>query len=126
MDMSEASVVIETLLVRNLLEVFGEHDPAKRRAVIGELFTEDFTFTDPNGRNSGHEALDEAVTALHKLLPGYVFKTRAPPQTLEDAGRLAWAFGPPEDPERVTGLDVIAVRGGRIAALYTFLDHPPA
>ncbi len=124
--MSEASVVIETLLARNLLEVFGEHDPARRRAAIKELFVEDCAFTDPHGRHLGHEALDGAVTALHKLLPGYVFKTLGAPQTLEDSGRLAWAFGPPEDPERVTGLDVIVVRGNRIAALYTFLDHPPA
>jgi hypothetical protein len=48
------------------------------------------------------------------------------PQSLQDSGRLAWSFGPPEEPERVTGLDVIVVRGDRIAALYTFLDKPPA
>ena len=124
--MSEASTVIEKLMTRNLFEVFSEHDPAKRRAAIGELFAEDCTFTDPHGRHAGHEAIDEAVTALHKLLPGYVFKALGPPQTLEDAGRLAWAFGPSEDPERVTGLDVIVVRGSRIAALYTFLDRLPA
>lgn len=124
--MSEASAVIEKLLARNLLEVFGEHDPARRQAAIRELYVEDSVFSDPHGRHLGHEALDDAVAALHKLLPGYAFKTLAAPQTLEDSGRLAWAFGPPEDPQRVTGLDVIVVRGNRIAALYTFLDQPPS
>ena len=32
---------IETLLNRNLPEVFGEGDPARRRAAIQELYTDD-------------------------------------------------------------------------------------
>jgi hypothetical protein len=33
--------------------------------------------------------------------------------------------GPPGEPPRYTGLDVIIVRDERIAALYVFLDAPP-
>jgi len=40
---------ISTLLTRNLHDVFGENDPARRRAVIDELFTEDCVFYDPSG-----------------------------------------------------------------------------
>ena len=36
------SDIIETLLLRNLQEVFGEGDPAHRRAAIEELYTEGF------------------------------------------------------------------------------------
>jgi len=32
---------ISTLLTRNLHDVFGENDPARRRAAIAEIFTED-------------------------------------------------------------------------------------
>ena len=39
---------ISILLRRNLLDVFGENDPARRRAVIDEIFTEDCVFYDPN------------------------------------------------------------------------------
>jgi ketosteroid isomerase-like protein len=45
-----------------------------------------------------------------------------PVQSVHDAGRLAWGFGPAGEPPRVTGVDVILMREGRIAALYTFLD----
>ena len=124
--MADTSSTIETLLKRNLLDVFGEHDPAKRRAVIEELFVEDVVVSDPHQRHVGHEAVDGAVAALHKLFPDYVFKEIGAAQTLTDCGRLAWGFGPTEDPQRITGLDVIVVRGDRIAALYTFLDKPPA
>ncbi len=30
---------ISTLLIRNLRDVFGENDPARRRATIDEIFT---------------------------------------------------------------------------------------
>ena len=41
---------IETLLLRNLQEVFGQGDPVRRRAAIDELYTEDCTALLPIGR----------------------------------------------------------------------------
>ena len=41
------SYTISTLLTRNLQDVFGENDPARRRAAIDELWTEDAVFYDP-------------------------------------------------------------------------------
>jgi hypothetical protein len=40
---------ISTLLTRNLQDVFGENDPARRRAAIDEIFTEDCVFYEPGG-----------------------------------------------------------------------------
>jgi hypothetical protein len=42
------SYSISTLLTRNLHDVFGENDPARRRAAIDEIFTEDCVFSDPS------------------------------------------------------------------------------
>jgi hypothetical protein len=39
---------ISALLTRNLQDVFGENDPARRRAAINEICTEDCVFYDPN------------------------------------------------------------------------------
>ena len=41
---------ISTLLTRNLHDVVGENDPARRRATIDEIFTEDCVFYDPGRR----------------------------------------------------------------------------
>ena len=41
------SYTISTLLTRNLQDVFGENDPARRRAAIEEMYTEDCVFYDP-------------------------------------------------------------------------------
>jgi SnoaL-like domain len=38
------SFSVSTLLTRNLHDVFGENDPARRRAAIDEIFTEDCVF----------------------------------------------------------------------------------
>ena len=43
------SYSISTLLTRNLHDVFGENDPARRGAAIDEIFTEDCMFYDPKG-----------------------------------------------------------------------------
>jgi hypothetical protein len=53
----------------------------------------------------------------------------APPhgeaQSLHNAGRLAWGSEPRGEPPNYTGLDVVIVRDGKIAALYVFLDPVP-
>src|SRR5437879_6014923 len=42
------SYSISDLLIRNLRDVFGENDPARRRAAIDELWAEDGVFYDPS------------------------------------------------------------------------------
>src|ERR1700687_5216206 len=50
---------IETLLNRNLPDVFGEGDSARRRSAIQELYTEDCVLYVPPGTFVGHDALDK-------------------------------------------------------------------
>jgi hypothetical protein len=53
---------ISTLLTRNLNDVFGENDPARRRAAIDEIFTEDCVFYEPRGVYRGRDEIDGTVT----------------------------------------------------------------
>ena len=119
------SDIIETLLLRNLQEVFGEGDLARRRAAIEELYTEDCTVLLPIGRYVGRAALDRVAGELRASHPSFVYTPHRPPQAVQDGGRLAWGSGPLGEPPRYTGLDVIVVRDGKIATLYVFLDPPP-
>jgi hypothetical protein len=113
---------IESLLIRNLYEVFGERDPVRRTAAIEAIFNRDCVFSDPRGRHVGYRALEDAVVALQAEFPDHVFSQISGVEPLEDGGPLAWAFGPPDEPLRITGLDVAVVNWGRISALYTSLD----
>ena len=114
----------ETLLKRNLHEVFGERDAKKRREAIAELWTEDCVFIDHNGKSHGRDELDRAVAALHQRFPHYVFSELRPADLLHESGRLAWSYGPPGQ-VRIRGEDVVLVRNGRISLMLTFLDEVP-
>jgi SnoaL-like domain len=118
------SDMIETLLLRNLQEVFGEGDSARRRAAIEELYTEDCAVLLPLGRYVGRAALDQVAGELRAGHPSFVYSPHRPPQVVQDGGRLAWGSGPPGEPPCYTGLDVVIVRDGKIATLYVFLDLP--
>ncbi len=117
--------MIETLVKRNLHEVFGERDAKKRREAIAELWTEDCVFIDHNGKSHGRDELDRAVAALHQRFPHYVFSELRPVDLLHESGRLAWSHGPPGQ-EPIRGEDVVLVRNGRISLMLTFLDEVPA
>ncbi len=112
---------IHELLNRNLQEVFGEGDAARRRAAIEELYTDDCVLYVPPGAFVGHFAGD--LRATH---PHFVYTPHGEPQALHNAGRLAWGSGPRGEKPDYTGLDVIIVRDDKIAALYVFLDSMPS
>ena len=114
----------ETLIKRNLHEVFGERDAEKRREAIAQLWTEDCVFIDHNGKIRGRDAVDRAVAVLHQRLPGYVFNELRPVDLLHESGRLAWSYGRPGH-EPIRGVDVVLVRDGRIFLMLTFLDEVP-
>ena len=116
---------IETLLIRNLPEVFGESDPARRRAAITELYTEDCTLYVPPGTFVGHDALDKFAGDLRATHPHFVYTPHGAPQALHNSGRLAWGSGPKGGTPAYTGVDFIIMRGGKIAALYVYLNSPP-
>ena len=64
---------VETLLVRNLHEVFGEPDAAQRRAAIAEIWAPGGVFVDAQGRFVGPDALNDVVSQLYARFPGFVF-----------------------------------------------------
>jgi hypothetical protein len=109
---------IHELLNRNLQEVFGEGDAGRRRAAIEQLYTDDCVLDAPPGVFVGRD-----LRATH---PHFVYTPHGEPQALHNAGRLAWGSGPPGQAPDYTGLDVIIVRGDKIAALYVFLDSTPS
>jgi len=116
---------IETLLIRNLPEVFGEGDPVRRRAAIAELYAEDCILYAPPGTFVGHDALDKFAGDLRATHPHFVYTPHGAPQALYNSGRLAWGSGPKGETPAYSGVDFIIVRDDKIAALYVYLDSPP-
>ena len=117
---------ISTLLTRNLLDVFGENDPARRRAAIDEIYTEDGVFYDPSsGAHRGGDEIVRVAAAIRATHPDFRYQPIAEPEELGNGGRLQWVSGRPGEAPAYAGTDFIIVRDGRIAALYLFFDTLP-
>ena len=110
------------LLHRNLQEVFGEGDAARRRLAIDQLYTTDCVLYVPPGVFVGRDALDKFAGDLRATHPHFVYTPHGEAQALHNAGILAWGSGPRGEAPDYIGLDVIIVRDEKIAALYVFLN----
>ena len=120
------SYTISTLLTRNLQDVFGENDLARRRAAIEEMYTEDCVFYDPTkGVYRGRDEIDRVAGAIRATHPDFRYQPITEPEELGNGGRIQWVSGRPGEAPDYAGTDFIIARDGRIAALYLFFDKLP-
>src|SRR5258708_30336861 len=96
------SFSISTLLTRNLHDVFGENDAARRRAAIDEIFTEDCVFYEPGGGvYRGRDEIDRVAGSIRATHPDFRYQPIVVPEELGNGGRSQWGTRPPgEAPSR--------------------------
>ncbi len=117
---------IATLLKRNLQEVFGEADDARRAAVAAEIFTPDAEFHEPHGIYRGPAEIARIAGVIRSSHPDYRYSELGPAEVLQEtAGRVRWVSGLPGEPPAYAGTDFIIARNGRISGLYLFFDPLP-
>jgi hypothetical protein len=115
--------VVKDLMKQNLLGVFSERDAEKRRSLIAKIWDRKGIFIDHNGRYIGHTAIRDAAEQLQRRFPDFAFSELTDGDAFSGVGRLPWGFGPPSEPRKITGVDVLVTsEDGRITAVYTFLD----
>jgi hypothetical protein len=119
------SYIVSTLLLRNLHDVFGEIDAARRRTAIDEIFHEDAVFHEPNGIYRGRDEIDRIAGAIKATHPDFRYQPLSPPEAMGDGGRVRWVSGSPGKPPAYAGTDFIIARDGKIAAIYLFFDNLP-
>ncbi|BDV30325.1 nuclear transport factor 2 family protein [Microbacterium terricola] len=111
---------VSDLLSANLHEVFGNRDALARRKAVDWVYSEDVTFTDPEGTVQGRSAVNDKAAALLADVPGdFVFVEDGERYVGTDIGALAWAFGPTGAPV-ARGIDVITVANETITSVRTF------
>ena len=115
------SFSVSALLTRNLHDVFGENDAARRRAAIDEIFTEDCVFYEASGRvYRGRDEIDRVAGTLRAMHPDFRYQPIAEPEELGNGGRVKRVEGRPGEAPSVGGTDFIVARDGRIAAISFF------
>jgi hypothetical protein len=112
----------DLLLKQYLYAVFGERDGPKRRAAIAVIWKEDGVFISKFGAFAGFGLIDGAIQGIQEQFPHFVCSELGAPESFHGIGRLAWGYGLPNKPPRITGLNIAVVSNGRLGALYTFLD----
>jgi len=114
---------VKDLMKQNLLGIFGERNAEKRRSMIAKLWEKEGIFVDPDGRWVGHAAINDSVEQLQGRFPNFAFSEWRDGDAYNGVGRLFWSFGPPDEPRKITGIDVCFTSDqGRITALCTFVD----
>jgi hypothetical protein len=117
------SYSVSTLLIRNLHDVFGENDPARRSAAIDEIFSEECVFYDPKGGvYRGRDEINRIAGVIKATHPDFQYQPIAEPEEVGNGGRVQWVSGRPGEAPAYAGTDFIIVRDGRIATVYLFFD----
>ncbi len=96
---------ISTLLTRNLHDVFGEGDPARRREAIADIFTEDCVFYEPGGVYRGRDEIDRIAGVIRATHPDFRYTPTAQPEELHNAGRIRWVSGRPGEAPAYAGTE---------------------
>jgi hypothetical protein len=112
----------------NLLQVFNERDPARRREVIARIYAADVRWTDDDGTTVGHDALNTKAQQLHDgPLAGLVFVKKGAVYGTTGLGFLAFdLIADGEGTPVVSGFDLAVIKDHRIGELWTVLTTSPA
>ena len=90
------SYSISTLLTRNLRDVFGENDPARRRAAIDEIYNEDGAFYDPTGAiYRGRDEIDRVAGEIRATHPDFQYQPIAAARGVGQWRTGQMGIGPP-------------------------------
>src|SRR5207245_9457994 len=107
---------ISTLLIRNLSDVFGENDPARRRVALDELWNEDGVFYDPSkGAFRGRDEIDRIAGAIKATHRDFQYQPISEPEELGNGGRVNWVAAHPGAPPAYARTCSLLPRDGRLA-----------
>jgi hypothetical protein len=114
-------------IAQRYIDVWNETDPARRRALVEEVFTEDSGYTDPLGEVRGWAGIDEFIAGAQAQFAGMRFSLGGDVDAHHDTARFHWHLNAPGAEEPVViGFDVVAAENGRLRQVYGFLDKIPA
>ena len=108
------------------IAAWNETDAQRRRALIGEAWTEDARYVDPIMSGEGRDQIDGLIAAVHERFPGFRFALIGQPDGHGDHVRFSWGLGPEGQDSPIKGTDFAVVEDGRLRAVTGFLDQVPA
>jgi hypothetical protein len=111
-----------TELIDHYIAMWNETDPARRRKLIAETWTEGASYRDPKLEGDGRDGIDAMVAAVQAAYPGYRFRRTSEVDVHHDRVRFTWELAPEGGPLFVGGTDFGVIAGERLQAMTGFFD----
>jgi hypothetical protein len=116
-----------TATVDGYLSAWNEEDPARRAALIAQVWTEDGRLVDPPMTGEGRDGISAVAEALQAQFAGHRFRRASGVDAHHDRLRFAWELVGPDGAVAITGLDVGELAGdGRLRRITGFFGELPA
>lgn len=101
-----------------------ETDPARRRALVAEMFAENGVFEDPLDHVTGREALEAHMARFHQQRPGARFEVTSPIDIHHRRHRFTWRMITPDGKVAVEATNFGTVdASGRLLEMVDFFDR---
>ncbi len=105
---------------------WNETDPARRRALIAQTWTEDARYLDPVLSGDGHDGIDAMIARFQAAYAGNQVRRTSDVDAHHDRVRFGFEIGPDGGPALAGGLDIGELAGDRLRSITGFLDFAPA
>jgi hypothetical protein len=117
--MAEVADIVETYIAS-----WNETDPSRRRALIGQTWSDDAQYLDPLMSGAGPDGIDAMIAAAQQGFPGHRFELTFGPDAHNDRVRFAWRLvGEGGGRAVAAGVDFgTLAEDGRLRAVTGFLE----
>jgi len=111
-----------TSVVDTYIAAWNEGDPERRRALVGETWTDDGSYLDPLMAGAGPDEIAAMIGAAQAQLEGHRFELSYGPDAHNDVVRFAWTLTGAGGPV-ARGTDFATVAAdGRLRSVTGFLE----
>ena len=127
MQTTDTSITDVASLVDGYIAAWNATDPARRRELVGLVFSDDASYLDPLMQGDGAEAIDALIAGAQAQFPGHRFELAGRPDDHHDRVRFTWRLrsdGGEGEPVAI-GIDFATLApDGRMRAVTGFLEQP--
>ena len=111
-----------TATVEQYIATWNEADPERRRALAGQVWTDDGSYVDPLMQGAGPDEIAAMIGAAQAQFPGHRFELSFGPDAHNGHVRFAWRLVGDGGPV-AAGVDFATVaEDGRLRAVTGFLE----
>ena len=111
-------------LVDRYIAAWNATDPAQRRTLVAQTWTESATYVDPLMQGTGHDGIEGLIAGVQAKFPGFRFARDGGVDVVQDTLRFRWTLGP-DGQALVKGTDFVRIADGRMQAVTGFIDQMP-